>query len=240
MSHLHVLRSYFDAVAWTPASLPNLVAWYDASDAASITSSGGAVSQWNDKSGNGHHLTQSTSNLKPTTGTRTLNGLNVIDFDGAVGSADYMDSNALNITQPNTIFAVVRHDNVSGNRGTVTEGTASGHRHLLYVTGVGRTWGFYAGSGITSAVTPDTTTAHALIAVANSTSSELWLDGTSIASGNAGTNDLGTLRVGQDRLLTSDGGLDGFIAELIICNTALDSTNRGLLVAYSQSKWATP
>lgn len=56
--------------------------WLDATDAATITSSGGDVSQWSDKSGNARNFTQSSATAKPKTGTRTLNGKNLIDFDG--------------------------------------------------------------------------------------------------------------------------------------------------------------
>lgn len=57
-------------------------AWYDASDTSTITQSGGAVSQWNDKSGNGRHVTQATAARQPGTGAVTQNGLNVLTFDG--------------------------------------------------------------------------------------------------------------------------------------------------------------
>ena len=59
-----------------------LHSWYDASNAASITSSGGVVSQWNDLSGNNRHAVQSSSTARPTTGSTTQNGRNVINFDG--------------------------------------------------------------------------------------------------------------------------------------------------------------
>jgi len=71
-----------DYSAWTPASVSPL-AWYDASDAASIVNNGSLVSQWNDKSGNAHHMLQGTSGNQPTTGSRQINGLNAIDFDGS-------------------------------------------------------------------------------------------------------------------------------------------------------------
>src|SRR5215471_15318108 len=57
-----------------PSSISGLCAWWDASDTTTITASGGAVSQWNDKSATGCHLTQSTGGRQPSTGTRTLNG----------------------------------------------------------------------------------------------------------------------------------------------------------------------
>jgi hypothetical protein len=44
----------------------SLQVWYDASDKSSITQSGGNISQWNDKSGNGRHLIQSNETKKPS------------------------------------------------------------------------------------------------------------------------------------------------------------------------------
>lgn len=67
---------------WTPAEISTSL-WLDASDGATITESGGKVSQWNDKSGNSRHATQGTLANRPTTGLVTVNGLNAIDFDGA-------------------------------------------------------------------------------------------------------------------------------------------------------------
>lgn len=67
--------------AFSPLALSPM-AWFDASNAASIISSGGAVSQWSDLSGNGYHATQGTGASQPITGTRTVNGLNGLDFDG--------------------------------------------------------------------------------------------------------------------------------------------------------------
>ena len=65
---------------WTPKDIETAL-WLDASDALTITESGGAVSQWDDKSGNTNHVTQVTGADQPETGSRMQNGLNVIDFD---------------------------------------------------------------------------------------------------------------------------------------------------------------
>ncbi len=51
-------------VDWTPADAA-AIAWYDANDAATITHSGGAVSQWNDKSSNGYHMKQTNGTYQP-------------------------------------------------------------------------------------------------------------------------------------------------------------------------------
>lgn len=66
-----------------PNRIPNLTLWLDAADASTITNVAGAVSQWNDKSGNGNNVTQAVGAQQPITGTRTVNGLNGIDFDGS-------------------------------------------------------------------------------------------------------------------------------------------------------------
>lgn len=77
-----------EAVAWSPSNL-TLYGWWDASDTGSITQSLGAASQINDLSGNSEHITQGTGANQPATGSRTQNGLNVLDFDG---SNDYMNN----------------------------------------------------------------------------------------------------------------------------------------------------
>ena len=54
-----------------------LTVWFDAADSRTITESGGLVSAWGDKSGNGNHAVQSSGALQPT-----LVG-NAVDFDGS-------------------------------------------------------------------------------------------------------------------------------------------------------------
>ena len=71
-----------------PAVVTNADLWLDATDATTITESGGAVSQWDNKGSLGN-FTQSTGALQPTTGVSTLNGLNILDFAGDfLNSAD--------------------------------------------------------------------------------------------------------------------------------------------------------
>jgi hypothetical protein len=65
--------------AWTPTSLPALKLWLDAADSSTIT--GNPVTGWADKSGNNINLRQ-TGTAGPASGTRNLNGKNVLDFEG--------------------------------------------------------------------------------------------------------------------------------------------------------------
>ncbi|CAN0591591.1 unnamed protein product, partial [Ectocarpus sp. 12 AP-2014] len=66
---------------FTPSSDTALLGWWDATDSATITTNGGLVSAWADKAG-GSALVQPAGIQQPTTGTRSLNGQNVLDFNG--------------------------------------------------------------------------------------------------------------------------------------------------------------
>lgn len=99
---------FASAASFDPTSISGIQWWYDASDTSSITHSSGAVSQWNDKSGNGRHLTASSH--KPTTGTRTIAGKNVLDFDG---TDDYMETSAHTDQSLQTNFVVFEPDSLA-------------------------------------------------------------------------------------------------------------------------------
>jgi hypothetical protein len=69
--------------AFNPKKLAGLALWLDASDLSTITVDTG-VSEWRDKSGVGSKkFVQTDGNDQPATGTDTMNGLNVLRFDGS-------------------------------------------------------------------------------------------------------------------------------------------------------------
>ena len=70
------------APLWTPGEIDSSinVLWLDAADTGTITDTDGAVSQWNDKSGNGNHADIVSAGQEPGTGVNTLNGKNVVNF----------------------------------------------------------------------------------------------------------------------------------------------------------------
>jgi hypothetical protein len=77
------LRSYIHS-SFDPRRIPGLESWWDAADAASVTLDSGRVSQLADKSGNGRHLTNTTSgSTQPSYVTAGRNGLNVARFAAA-------------------------------------------------------------------------------------------------------------------------------------------------------------
>lgn len=69
------------AASFDPTSISGCKLWLDASVAGDFTfSSGVVVSQWNDRSGQGNHVSQATTSKQPSR-TGTQNGLTVVAFD---------------------------------------------------------------------------------------------------------------------------------------------------------------
>ncbi len=93
-------------IPWTPADL-TIAAWYDASDAVSIASVTGFVFQWNDKSGNGKHLSQATATAQPMTELMTIGGKNAIAFDG---SSDFLFTSTGLGSEISSLFIVMQSD----------------------------------------------------------------------------------------------------------------------------------
>jgi hypothetical protein len=89
---------------WTPLELSPLL-WLDAADTTTITASSGSVSQWNDKSGNGNNVSQGNAANQPTTGIATIDGKNVISYDG---NDDLLSGSSITFTGL-TMFAVLQH-----------------------------------------------------------------------------------------------------------------------------------
>jgi hypothetical protein len=85
----------------TPDSY-KLCLWLDSSDAATITESGGIVSQINDKSGEGNNFTAIGS---PVTNASITNSLNVIDFSGSSGLTS---ASNFKLDQSFTVYAVAK------------------------------------------------------------------------------------------------------------------------------------
>lgn len=112
-----------DSAPGAGATLPilsGLVGWWDASDDSTVAQSGGAVSQWSDRSGNANHATQATGSAQPQM-TTASNGLDAIDF-GILSSGLWMGFPG-DISSGKTFIAVVSHEKGGGFLFGHTSGT---------------------------------------------------------------------------------------------------------------------
>lgn len=250
-----VIMSSSAAPAWTPANLGSaLVAWYDAGDAASITESGGAVSQWNDKSGHGYHLTQATGGKKPTYSATGFMGKGGIVFNGtSTTMATGLTAVPLG-TDTVSVFAMAQMDTQETPRaarlvgfqgnGDGTDTTGPQSASLILLSGAadaitGYRSGFKSATGLSSGGfgVPNPSNFYRIGSVWDGTNHTTYLNGTAqtpvASTGNFASP--GRLRIG------SDPGESSFwkasLKEIVVLNRAPTSDERTLLDAYLQSSW---
>jgi len=215
-----------------PTGITPYARW-DAADTSptNIVESGNDVSQLSDKGPNGHHLLQATGLDQPKTGTRTLNGLNVLDFDG---SNHYLQvAFGETVFQENTVYIVCQTDNAAELQNAFY-GLTSGTRQSLYTSS--STWRLTA--GVVSTYGATDINAHIFKVTFNGSSSNLTIDGVAGTPANAGNLDLTGLTLGG--LWNGTVPWNGIIGECAIIEGALSVDNEALLMTYFTNKWGIP
>ena len=243
--------------AFTPIKLPNLKAWYNAADTSSISVTGNEVTQWNDLSGNGFHLSQGTSSKRPSSGTRTLNSKNVIDFDGTndvLEASTASDWTFMNNTGGSTAFFVYMYDdNTTANAWCTTDGVGGALVGYDLYDNSDLAHRVNRGVGGASAISNDTAQnpaqgnhyLYVLSDPANATAanrSEIYVDGVLQNKNNTLTNTASSsapataLDVGGRR--NDDGySFNGAFAEIIIVSGLMSADNITKTKAYISAKW---
>lgn len=109
---------------FSPTSIANLALWLDANDFSTLTLDGSnGASQWNDKSGNANHATQSSSSARPIYNATGLNSLPALT---QTGSPQHMVlTNHINVLN-STMFAVCAIADATGAR-SILGSTAGGN-----------------------------------------------------------------------------------------------------------------
>ena len=233
---------------WTPAEIETAL-WLDAADSSTITETGGAVSVWADKSGNGRDVAQNTPRHRPVIGIELVNGLNVLSFGQLHDSGyAYLDGGSAHHsigTGNLSVFVVARSDKGStGNVISKADTDTSGGRWALvaeaggFVTGPNNTQpgglsdtGLYTSFGL------------GLLRIDGNESQQLWNNGllSDSAALSWGSYDLTTSKpfwVGS----YNNGGLTnnshvGVIAEVLILHSAVDDLTRQKTEGYLAHKW---
>jgi hypothetical protein len=209
-------------VLWSPDDITT-GAWYDASDSTTIAESGGAVSQWDDKSGNGFDISQGVGASQPTTNADTIGGLNAIEFDN-----DYLFRSNVDMFRnigEGLIVSVVKDAAV----------IASNQQYMVHVkTG---------GAGLTRAALKNRSTIRTAAGRRLDSDTFVQLDGDAItanpelssavfnwASDELSMRENGSLSVSTTPIFSSGAGntSDTDASEITIGNVAADPTvNRG-------------
>lgn len=229
---LGIQRPMGGIALWTPSELTT-AAWYDAQDASSITHVAGAMSQWNDKSGNAHHLKQSTEADKPTYGTGTeFAGKSVVSSDGG----DWMVTDAnFTLSANNTIFLVYSQTG-SGRRYFLCQGGDS-----AYIGTQTSNTDFAFIHGGASFSHPNAGNPAMFTAVSASANYEMFFDGTSAYASAVEPNlydgQTAQLVLNSRNTTVSQFSMAGEFAEIIYFNSTLSQADREKVEGYLAHRW---
>ena len=211
---------------FSPSEISNIELWLDASDSSTITQASNAVSQWDDKSGNNYHATQSTQSAKPMTGTKQINGMNTI----ALGSGKVISSSSPSSANWQDLYIVARWDggstfnsydglftgtaNVNGDIGIIGH---SGSSNLFSTNWFNN---FYL-NGSSSAITGVLDTMSSKFIVSVSANSAISVSG---------------YQIGSDR---TNGGRNwnGVVGEVLSYSSKLSDSDRQKVEGYLAHKW---
>jgi hypothetical protein len=215
----------------------------DAADASTLTLSGSNVTQWNDKSGSGYVATQfrGASGNQPTLVNNSVYINN--NSNSAYNSSTYtclkFNNNPITSAQT-TLFAVfkvvstVTYDALV----QITYGNLDQFRIFGQNTAI-ETWGGNNGPVRTNNSTFSINTQLLTSWVSQTSSSQVFLNGTSLALNNTSaaldSPSAGVLNIGGGK---SDGRwFTGYVSEIIWYNAVLTTNQRQQVEGYLASKW---
>ena len=187
-------------------------------------SNDGLVVTWYDQSGNGNDATQATSTEQPrivSAGAVLLqNGTPIIDFDGV---DDFLDTVfATSIVQPGTIFTASTSTNVNSDLHFFIASRISGARWQLWVSSNSAEPKIFSGAVLSSGINLTDDQQFLASIVFNGVNSKLNIDGTQVATGDAGTNNLDGFSIGQD----PNGNSGNQMSQEVIIYPSDQSSNR--------------
>jgi hypothetical protein len=211
------------SVAWTPAEIATH-AWYDANDATTIVASAGSVSIWKDKSGYHRDATQANEAKMPTTSTRTIGGLNALDFaatqDLVVPSFDFIGKECWTVINKDTADDF----HVLGSSANVQVGVLS--------TGKMRIWPAYATE--TQSTTLISVGSDYVLGFRALNPKKYSINGIEEITANVPNNILTITRIMENQYAHNS---DGLIGEIVVTAGELSTDDRQRMEGYLAHKW---
>lgn len=247
---------------WTPASLTTAL-WLDAADALTVTTSSGAVTQWNDKSGNARHFEQTTSGLRPTYTTAALNGFAVVDFNAdyltstaatstwtflhsSTGSSIFLVAKAGTSSNPNAYYGIAGTNQGSSSQiglSLTYDDTATSNNNITMFVGDGA----FPRNVLNAANNVWTPNAYQIIGCVTDpgnaavlSRSFIYMNGGTAIANNADSGAPTTSTASFNLTIGATGGdsaLVGGIAEFIIVSGLVSTANRQTIEGYMAHKW---
>ena len=223
-----IMGSSLKGAAFSPADIPNLKMWLDATQ---ITANDGdKVSVWQDVSGNGFNAIVNAPLTAPTYKTNGLNGNPVVNFVASLGQALRAHPT---VDIPYTLFVVARLTGGANERVF-----ASMNSNYLVGWWNGREDVMYAGNGFVADLAPASTTWKQYTAKGTGALTSFYKNGSLLAENSAGTSGLfGGVALSGYISSTTQELSNCEIAEVLIYNVVLTDIDRQAIENYLMSKW---
>jgi hypothetical protein len=221
---------------WSPANIATAL-WLDAADTGTVITESGAVSQWNDKSGNGRNATQSTAGNRPTYTANGLTSKNVITFNA--GSSTRLSSALGAASAIESSFTVANASSANtGQQSLLASSAAGGRQFRLSSTTASFLSQATALLGTSSSNAPkDAAIIFNLAYSGGGTSLSFFFNGTSAGTATTGNSVSGggTTSIGAQG--GGSEGLTGYIAEIVVLQSAPSTDTRQRIEGYLAHKW---
>jgi len=242
---------------FSPTDFADCSLWLDADDASSITLNGTDVSQWNDKSGNSRHLSQSAATNQPALTTAGLNGKSVVTFDGNDNYLVRDDALGFSGNPAASVFIVVKDNEYAGYENRVLnfgrDGNSNDRQNIGF--GTDASWRFNGGAHVFANDELDDNVPA--IGTWRCPAGQTFADSDFFRNGAAGATtstsnpslqvnipssvDLYTT-LGKGWGQNNDHNdnifwISGFIAEVIVYNRYITDAERATVETYLQNKW---
>ena len=212
--------------AFQPTNLPSCALWVDGADTNTLS---GRVTQWNDKSTNNNHATQSTDAKRPTYSNGKINTTSTLLFSTPLSAAPSVEygfcvfSVSNNISNQNIIFGGVnsRQLYVTSSQLAIAK---AGVVNIL-VTG-------------SSLILPNTRYLANYEYNYSSGLAVIYINGSSVAVATPSVVTNNQFTSVTTTSISSDGnGLGGSVFEVLLYNSALNNVQRQQIEGYLAWKW---
>lgn len=234
---------------WTPAQLSPAL-WLDGADAATVVTSGTAVTQWSDKSGNARHYVQNTSANRPTYEAAVQNNLNAVRIANTVSTTQFVDNTSFSFSGTQiSLFSVHRNNSnptpgLPNTYGRVFSFAASSQNDydntngLILVYGVNSGISLYRNNATIASTSAINDQWLLVSAERNGTAGRISLNGATFTTGTTSSASQGITRsrIGND-FVAADSGMLGWIGEQVVVFGALSDADWERLQGYAAHRW---
>lgn len=227
---------------FSPLMLPNLIMWMDGAAAGTLHATGTDTDQWDDRSAYGQDFT-ATLTARPQDGTRTINGVNVVDFDASndkMGTTWIADPGSTTVTA--WLVAVI-DTNAANHVLWMNESTGSNEPFIQARTG-GVIRLSAGGSNLDSAGGKFTTGVPFIAKFIWKQVSGALIRTTGTADTTGATGNWANTNPGHRSWFAANSGagasdpIDSAIGELIVYNDEVETANSDAIDTYLENKWS--